>query len=89
MLFMGVDLFEEFNNCFPDHIVVCLNERKVSSMSDAAVLADEFVLTHKNVYNQTKVEPSLLIASLKQFNLSGQIPLLAPQYAFIAISLDM
>lgn len=54
-------MLEEFKNCLPDRIVANLNERKVSSMSEAAVLADEFLLTHKNVYKQTRVEPSLLI----------------------------
>ncbi|KAF7690179.1 hypothetical protein HF521_011983, partial [Silurus meridionalis] len=43
-------LLEEFKNCLPDRVVVYLNERKVSSVSEAAVLADEFVLTHKNVF---------------------------------------
>ncbi|KAI5094263.1 hypothetical protein C0J45_15987, partial [Silurus meridionalis] len=43
-------LLEEFKTCLPDRVVVYLNERKVSSVSEAAVLADEFVLTHKNVF---------------------------------------
>lgn len=47
-------------NCLPDHVAMYLNERKVSSRSAAAVLADKFVLTHKNVYKPTKVEPPLL-----------------------------
>ncbi|KAI5624687.1 hypothetical protein C0J50_15493, partial [Silurus asotus] len=42
-------LLEEFKNCLPDRVVVYPNERKVSSVSEAAVLADEFVLIHKNV----------------------------------------
>lgn len=53
-------LLEEFKNCLPDHVAMYLNERKVSSRSAAAVLADKFVLTHKNVYKPTKVEPPLL-----------------------------
>ena len=40
-------LVEEFKRCLPDRIVVYLNEQKVSSLSCAAVLADEYVLTHK------------------------------------------
>lgn len=43
-------LLEEFKNCVPANIVVYLNEQKVTSLADAAVLADEFVLTHKNVF---------------------------------------
>ncbi len=42
-------LLEEFKNCVPESVVVHLNEQKVTSVNDAAVLADEFVLTHKNV----------------------------------------
>ncbi|XP_057211844.1 uncharacterized protein LOC130567622 [Triplophysa rosa] len=44
-------LLEEFKNCIPANIVVYLNEQKVSSLANAAVLADEFVLTHKNVFS--------------------------------------
>lgn len=44
-------LLEEFKNCVPANIVVYLNEQKVTSLADAAVLADEFVLTHKNVFS--------------------------------------
>lgn len=40
-------LLEEFKRCLPDRIVVYLNEQKVSSLPCAAVLADEYVLTHK------------------------------------------
>ncbi|KAK2841796.1 hypothetical protein Q5P01_011996 [Channa striata] len=43
-------LLEEFKNCLPKNIVVYLNEQKVPFLSRAAVLADEFVLTHKNVF---------------------------------------
>ncbi len=39
-------LVEEFKNCISEKIVY-LNEQKVSSLADAAVFADEFVLTHK------------------------------------------
>jgi len=38
-------LLEEFKNCLAEKIVVYLNEQKVSSLSDAAVFSDEFVLT--------------------------------------------
>ncbi|KAL0153953.1 hypothetical protein M9458_050710 [Cirrhinus mrigala] len=44
-------LLEEFKNCLPSNIVVYLNEQKVTSLANAAVLADEFVLTHKNVFS--------------------------------------
>ncbi|CAI5639672.1 unnamed protein product [Oreochromis niloticus] len=40
-------LLEEFKTCLPESIVVYLNEQKVELLSKAAVLADEFVLTHR------------------------------------------
>ncbi len=43
-------LLEDFKNTLPDKIVVHLNEQKVNMLAQAAVLADEFVLTHKTVF---------------------------------------
>ncbi len=43
-------LLEEFKKCLPDRIVIYLNEQKVASLTNAAVLADEFILTHKSVF---------------------------------------
>lgn len=43
-------LLEEFKNCIPERVVVYLNEHKVTSLSQASVFADEFALTHKNVF---------------------------------------
>lgn len=43
-------LLEDFKSCLPEGVVVHLNERKMTSLLDAAVLADEFVLTHRNVF---------------------------------------
>ncbi len=51
-------LLEEFKGCLPDRVVVYLNEQKVTSLSHAAVLADEFVLTHKNVFAFVRPEKS-------------------------------
>ncbi len=42
-------LLEEFKGCISDRIAVYINEQKVSSLSNASVLADEFTLTHKTV----------------------------------------
>lgn len=44
-------LLEDFKNCVLAKIVVHLNEQKVASLANAAVLADEFVLTHRNVFS--------------------------------------
>ncbi len=43
-------LVEELKNCISEKIVVYLNEPKVSSLTDTAVFADEFVLSHKVVF---------------------------------------
>ncbi|XP_030271930.1 uncharacterized protein LOC115581177 isoform X1 [Sparus aurata] len=40
-------LLEQFKNTLSDRVVTYLNEQKVTTISDAAKLADEFVLTHK------------------------------------------
>nr|XP_055067825.1 uncharacterized protein LOC129449084 [Misgurnus anguillicaudatus] len=40
-------LMEEFKRCVPTAVTVYLNEHKVSKLSEAALMADEFVLTHR------------------------------------------
>lgn len=35
----------------PEWIVTYLNEQKVSSLTNAALLADKFILTHKSVFS--------------------------------------
>lgn len=49
-------LLEEFKRCLPDRIVVYLNEQKVTSLLSAAVLADEYSLTHKTIFHPVPVE---------------------------------
>lgn len=44
-------LMEEFKNRLPEKIVIYLNEQKTVCLTDAAVLADEFTLTHKKVFS--------------------------------------
>lgn len=41
---------EEFRKSQPESLVVHLNERKISSLSTAAVKADEYVLAHKALF---------------------------------------
>lgn len=43
-------LIEQFKACMPERTVVYLNEQKVSTLQQAAVLADEFALTHKHTF---------------------------------------
>ena len=45
-------LLEEFKNCLPERTTVYLNEQKVSTIQQAATLADEFTLVHKTVFNK-------------------------------------
>lgn len=58
-------LLKDFKSCLPERVVVYLNKQKVSSLSHAAVLADEFVLTHKTVFSshtdKSAVRPPLPI----------------------------
>lgn len=49
-------MLEEFKNCLPEKVVIYLNEQKVASVSHAAVLADEFALTHKTVFTAPRTE---------------------------------
>ncbi|CAI5663468.1 uncharacterized protein LOC102079919 [Oreochromis niloticus] len=44
-------LLEEFKKCLPDQVVIYLNEQKVTSLAKAAVMADEFTLTHKTIFS--------------------------------------
>lgn len=41
---------EEFMKCLPEQVVVYLNKQKVTLLTKAAVLVDEFTLTHKAVF---------------------------------------
>lgn len=48
--FRQLVLLEDFKNTLPENMVVFINKQKVTSLSKVAILADEFVLTHKNVF---------------------------------------
>lgn len=56
-------MMEELKKCLPDRIVVYLNEQKVNSLSAAAVLADEYVLTHKSVFPSVFTEKSRRVSA--------------------------
>ncbi len=47
-------LMEEFKNCISEKVVYP-NEQKVSSITEAAVFADEFVLTHKVAFQSQRL----------------------------------
>lgn len=44
-------LMEDFKKCLPERIVVYINEQKVSKLSSAVVLVDEFFVTHRTVFS--------------------------------------
>lgn len=45
-------LLEDFKKSIPEKVVQHLNEQKVITLAEAAVSADEFVLTHRKVFSQ-------------------------------------
>lgn len=47
-------LLEEFKNSASEPVVVHLNEQKVNTLYEAAVIADEYVLTHKTVFPSSR-----------------------------------
>ncbi|KAL0153620.1 hypothetical protein M9458_051100, partial [Cirrhinus mrigala] len=47
-------LLEDFKNCAPEPLVVHLNEQKVNTLSEAAVIADEFILTHRTIFPSSR-----------------------------------
>lgn len=49
-------LLEEFKNCIPESIVMHINEQKIGSLSDAAVVADEFALTHRTLFSSRQMK---------------------------------
>ena len=56
-------LLEEFKNSLPDRLVTYLNEQKVETLAQAAVLADEFVLTHKQTFGTPRSESRVFTPS--------------------------
>lgn len=49
-------LIEEFKNCIPERTAIYLNEQKVTSVQQAAVLADEYALLHKSAFVKRPLE---------------------------------
>jgi len=67
-------ILEEFKNCLPERVVTYLNEQKVLKCSAASALADEYVLTHKNVFSVTPKIPSVNSHRSSQRNLERPLP---------------
>uniref|UniRef100_A0A669D3Y3 SCAN box domain-containing protein n=1 Tax=Oreochromis niloticus TaxID=8128 RepID=A0A669D3Y3_ORENI len=84
-------LLEEFKKCLPERIVTYLNEQKVSSLTDAALLADEFVLTHKSVFCVEKSFPAV-VTERKQWwrgGSSAAVKATVPARVFIVMVLGI
>ena len=48
-------LLEEFKNCLSDRLATYINEQKALTLAAATVLADEYVLTHRDSFERTPV----------------------------------
>ncbi|XP_055788765.1 uncharacterized protein LOC129861392 [Salvelinus fontinalis] len=48
-------MLEQFKDTIPDRIATYINERKVKNVVEAAVLADEYMLTHKRVFAEPRI----------------------------------
>ena len=51
-------LLEEFKNCLPSPVATYLNERQTNTVREAAVLADEYALTHRMSFRDRQSEHS-------------------------------
>ncbi len=58
-------LLEEFKSCVPSAVAMHLNEHKVTKLSDAALMADEFVLPHQRYVHLNELSRSKLSVSVK------------------------
>lgn len=56
-------LLEDFKKNLPDKVVVYLNEQKATTIAEASVLADEFVLTHRSMFVPNLMEKAPHAAS--------------------------
>ncbi len=51
-------LLEDFKKSLPEKVVIYLNEQKVALLSEAAVHADEYALTHRKMFLPERVCPN-------------------------------
>ena len=51
-------LLEEFKSCLPPLVKTYLDELRVENLSQAAVLANDYSLTHKNTFTKHRLEPA-------------------------------
>ena len=64
-------VLEQFKNSVPDHVATYINERKVKSPGDAAILADEYALIHKSHFESNRDSRSKTDLTPRQKSLPG------------------
>ena len=52
-------LIEEFKNCVPGNSWTYIDERKADTLNQAAVLADDYTLTHKTSFSRSSSQDHL------------------------------
>ena len=52
-------LIEEFKKCLPGEVKTYIDEKKVETLSQAGVLADDYILTHKSTGQRTQLPTQL------------------------------
>ncbi|CAI5677731.1 unnamed protein product [Oreochromis niloticus] len=74
-------LIEEFKNCISERMAVYLNEQKVSTLQQAATLADEFALVHKASVIKQERRDTLAKASgaSGEHGTRGEVPVPRPR----------
>ncbi|CAI5656311.1 unnamed protein product [Oreochromis niloticus] len=74
-------LIEEFKNCISERMAVYLNEQKVSTLQQAATLADEFALVHKTRIVKHERRDTLAKASgaTVEQDTRGEVPVPRPR----------
>lgn len=67
-------VLEQFKQSVPEQVATYINERKVKSPSEAAILADEYVLTHKSHFEINRDTHNKSESTFKQRkSLSGEL----------------
>lgn len=56
-------VLEQFRDTVPSRVAIYINERNVETPEQAAILADEFVLTHKSVFADVYAQTATVVRS--------------------------
>ena len=72
-------LLEEFKSCLPPHLKTYLDERKVDNLNEAAILADDYSLTHKSTFSKSD---SANPAGRQQPSIPSQTHMQGPRFKY-------